>query len=74
MERNERDSPEVVNPDKHECNFRWNSGGYGPAITTCWEDENNALWVGNGEYSSQVNYCPNCRFESRYDIYKDIKE
>jgi len=31
---------------------------YGGAITRCWEDEEGQFWVDNGEYCSQVNYCP----------------
>lgn len=31
---------------------------YGPAITEIWEDEEGRLWVGNGEYSSQVYFDP----------------
>jgi hypothetical protein len=30
---------------------------YGPAITTSFE-ENGVIYVTNGEYVSQVNYCP----------------
>lgn len=30
---------------------------YGPAITTSFK-EDGEIWVTNGEYISQVNYCP----------------
>ena len=30
---------------------------YGPAVTTSFE-ENGVIYVTNGEYISQVNYCP----------------
>lgn len=33
-------------------------GTYGSAIDSCWEEQNGEMWVSNGEYSSQVNYCP----------------
>lgn len=35
---------------------------YGHAIDTCVETSDNRLWVTNGEYLSQVNYCPYCGF------------
>jgi len=31
--------------------------GWGPAITTSWE-EDGCIYVTNGEYHSRVNYCP----------------
>ncbi len=41
------------------------SDSYGRAIYSCYERETTdggpkELWVGNGEYESQVNYCPYC--------------
>lgn len=54
------------------------SGGYGPAIEDCREvdkyDERfpqylvGELWSGNGEYDSQVNYCPFCGYEAKVQI------
>jgi hypothetical protein len=37
-----------------------NSGGYGPAIENCTEDDAGHFVAGNGEYSSYVNFCPFC--------------
>lgn len=31
---------------------------FGPAVTTVLMDEEGKMWVENGEYSSQVNFCP----------------
>jgi len=40
---------------------RATAGGFGPAIEGGAEsDEHGYFWVGNGEYSSRVNYCPSC--------------
>lgn len=33
---------------------------WGPAIANCYEDIDGRLWVENGEYGSQVIYCPYC--------------
>jgi hypothetical protein len=36
---------------------------YGIAINKCWQDETDKkLWVGNGEYSNTVKFCPFCGF------------
>lgn len=57
-------------PEKHNTP-KWYKGGhycekeyprpykmYGGAINRCWEDEEGRFWVDNGEYCSQVNFCP----------------
>lgn len=44
----------------HECNYDYPFSVYGPAITNCWEDDDGRLCVSNGEYMSQVNFCPFC--------------
>ncbi len=31
---------------------------WGKAISEVWTDENGAMWVGNGEYVTRVNFCP----------------
>jgi len=31
---------------------------YGHAVDTTWERKDGTMWVSNGEYTSQVNYCP----------------
>ena len=50
--------------DRHICNFNSPNGGYGTAIDECYECEDGTFWVSNGEYSSQVNYCPVCGEEA----------
>jgi len=52
----------------HECRCYGKNGGYGEAISSCDEEENGELWVGNGEYESQVNYCPQCGFKAKVQI------
>lgn len=46
----------------HDCSGELPSALYGDAITGCHEDADGKLWVGNGEYASQVAYCPYCGF------------
>lgn len=41
------------------CEGSWPSDMYGPAITQV-TIVNNKIWIDNGEYSTQVNYCPIC--------------
>lgn len=31
---------------------------YGEAVGEVWEDETGAMWAGNGEYATRVNYDP----------------
>lgn len=31
---------------------------YGPSITTIYMEDDGKMWVENGEYASQVNFCP----------------
>ena len=33
-------------------------GLYGPAVTAVRMDEEGKMWIENGEYESQVNFCP----------------
>lgn len=33
-------------------------GGYGHAVTDVYEGTDGTMWVSNGEYASQVNFCP----------------
>lgn len=37
---------------------------YGVAIDHCTEDDEGIFWAGNGEYRSQVNFCPFCGKEA----------
>ena len=47
-------------PGGHTCELFGESAAYGAAITEMWEDPEGRFWVGNGEYASQVAYCPAC--------------
>ena len=48
----------------HICSGRLPCEEYGDAVTYCDEDFDHKLWVGNGEYASQVAFCPYCGFEA----------
>lgn len=50
---------------KHSCEKGLPYGAYGSAICDCVENSEGELWVGNGEYKSQVNFCPFCGFKAR---------
>jgi|WetSurMetagenome_2_1015567.scaffolds.fasta_scaffold2070624_1 hypothetical protein len=50
--------------EKHQCNKTTRYGAYGPAIDNCWEGKDGRLWVANGEYASEVHYCPYCGFKA----------
>jgi wobble nucleotide-excising tRNase len=47
---------------------------YGGAIRRCQEDEDGTLWVDNGEYASQVNYCPFCGYQARVQVLPEEEE
>lgn len=51
----------------HICDGQLPSSGFGEAITYCMEYDD-GLWVGNGEYASQVNYCPYCGYKAKIQI------
>jgi hypothetical protein len=42
----------------------------GPAIGYCLEYEEGKLFAGNGEYESQVNFCPICGCPAKVKISK----
>lgn len=42
--------------------------GYGPAVTNVDEHKDGTLWVGNGEYGTQVNFCPFTGKEAKVKI------
>ena len=46
----------------HDCSGRLPDGCYGPAIEECYglDEEPGKLFVTNGEYVSQVFFCPFC--------------
>jgi len=52
----------------HYCKIPEKSHLYGPAIDDCQEDEDGYLFVSNGEYGSQVNFCPMCGYKSKKGI------
>ena len=54
---------------KHNCSILTKYSGHGEAIDFCMEAKNGSLWVGNGEYMSQVNYCPYCGYKSKVDAF-----
>lgn len=45
---------------KHKCAMDTPDDAYGSAIDICSENDDGMFWVSNGEYASQVNYCPYC--------------
>jgi len=47
---------------------RFECAGFGAAITACHEDEDGALWCGNDEYGTRVNFCPFCGYKARLQI------
>ena len=44
----------------HQCELNSPYQAYGVAIEDVYEDDEGRFWAGNGEYGSQVNYCPVC--------------
>lgn len=66
------DEPTQLSEGKHRCKAPNESKDYiyGCAIWVCYEDELDELVVENGEYGSQVNYCPYCGYEAKNKIKK----
>lgn len=52
----------------HYCEIPFKYHSRGSAIDDCVEDLDGCLFVGNGEYGSQVNYCPMCGYEAKNKI------
>ncbi len=52
---------------KHSCEGKLPFGSYGDAIDDCDENDDGELWAGNGEYRSQVNFCPFCGFKAKVE-------
>lgn len=51
------------------CEGSWPSDMYGPAITEIYIDKDTGkMWADNGEYSTQVNYCPICGTKAMKEI------
>lgn len=59
-------------PEFHECKLIAPHiaphDGYGNAVEYCSESESGTLWVSNGEYSSQVNFCPVCGYKAKVAV------
>lgn len=53
--------------NKHHCKApeKMKTDMHGGAIYNCMEDEDGTLWVDNGEYCSEVIFCPYCGFKSK---------
>ena len=49
----------------HRCKLDSAESMWGPAIDQCVEREDGTLWAGNGEYESQVNFCPACGYAAK---------
>jgi hypothetical protein len=50
----------------HDCYLNDNNyTDWGHAVTDCFEDAAGHLFVGNAEYGTQVNYCPQCGYKAR---------
>lgn len=58
----------------HKCELNSPEDGYGSAVDLCTEHPDGTLWAGNGEYGSQVNYCPKCGFKAKTQVPVDLKD
>lgn len=47
-----------MNPYKYYLRYSTPENTYGGAVDTTMEEQDGTMWVTNGEYTSQVNYCP----------------
>lgn len=56
----------------HYCELPHSFHLYGPAVEDCFEDEDGRLFVDNGEYGSQVNYCPVCGYKAKIMMEESI--
>ena len=60
---------------RHDCEIDSPHGSYGAAVDHCYEDDKGRLWVSNGEYTSQVKFCPECGFRAaNQDLTPDPKK
>ena len=59
---------EKSNGKRHLCFIPYKQHLRGAAIDECFEDEEYNLFVNNGEYGSQVNFCPMCGYEAKNKI------
>lgn len=58
----------------HHCKLNSPYEAYGVAIEDVYEDDEGRFWAGNGEYGSQVNYCPVCGTKAPKQIEGDKHE
>ncbi len=47
-------------PGQHFCTISSAEPGFSDAIEHVAEQDDGTFWAGNGEYESQVNFCPVC--------------
>ncbi len=53
---------------RHYCEIPAIYHLYGPAIDDCFEDRQGQLFVSNGEYGCQINFCPMCGYEAKVKV------
>ncbi len=56
----------------HGCDGTLPHDGYGEAVDECSENDHGEFWCGNGEYGSQVNYCPYCGARAPKQVDKEL--
>ncbi len=56
----------------HYCDSELPSHGRGSCVDECSEDEEGRLFVGNGEYGSQINFCPYCGYEAKIKVSDEL--
>lgn len=67
--RTERERKIRWKKEDHECPAITTPDlDYGPAITEILESEDGEFWATNGEYTSQINYCPWCGLKAPKQI------
>lgn len=49
----------------HNCEMEGGWSLRGHAFGDCLEDTEGRFWISNGEYSSEVNFCPVCGERSK---------
>lgn len=53
----------------HSCRLaKYPFQGYGSALDDCTENQEGELWVDNGEYATQVNFCPVCGHKAKKQV------
>lgn len=61
----------MTTADRHLCTGKLPENGYGPAIDRCREDAEGRFWIDNGEYFSQVAFCPYCGTKAPVQLSED---